>query len=222
MLTSRLVRHVSPLALNSHALACSPKPFLTFSRGYLKQKRWAEIILLEDHEKLGKKHTLATVRPGYARNFLVPKELAVYATAENRIAYNLTKTSVESATAVDAANSAQREMDDYVSSFVDRLHKTTLKFVRGDPVKPVTKSEVVVILRREYVLPGLNAEQLIFPNGVDQLSQYGEFEVEATLSKNSTLPGVGLWGEFESRNIKPVPFKVIIEGPSTGNRSSDD
>lgn len=43
-----------------------------------------EVILREDIEKLGHRGQLVKVAPGYARNFLLPKRLAVAATASNK------------------------------------------------------------------------------------------------------------------------------------------
>lgn len=43
-----------------------------------------EIILREDVEKLGSRGAVVKVADGYARNFLLPKKLAVAATASNR------------------------------------------------------------------------------------------------------------------------------------------
>ena len=42
-----------------------------------------QIILQEDIEKLGHRGDVVTVKPGYARNFLLPKKLAVEATSGN-------------------------------------------------------------------------------------------------------------------------------------------
>jgi len=42
-----------------------------------------QIILQEDVEKLGHRGDVVTVKPGYARNFLLPKKLAVEATPGN-------------------------------------------------------------------------------------------------------------------------------------------
>ena len=39
-----------------------------------------EIILKEDVDNLGSKDDLVTVRPGYARNFLIPQGMAIVAT----------------------------------------------------------------------------------------------------------------------------------------------
>ena len=42
-----------------------------------------EIILLKDLDKVGDKHTVVTVKDGYARNFLIPKGLALVANKPN-------------------------------------------------------------------------------------------------------------------------------------------
>jgi large subunit ribosomal protein L9 len=42
-----------------------------------------QIILQEDVEKLGNRGDVVTVKPGYARNFLLPNKLAVEATPGN-------------------------------------------------------------------------------------------------------------------------------------------
>ncbi len=43
-----------------------------------------EVILREDIDKLGNRGDMVKVAPGYARNFLIPKRLAVAATASNK------------------------------------------------------------------------------------------------------------------------------------------
>lgn len=43
-----------------------------------------EVILREDIEKLGSRGQVVKVAPGYARNFLLPKRLAVAATDSNK------------------------------------------------------------------------------------------------------------------------------------------
>jgi large subunit ribosomal protein L9 len=43
-----------------------------------------EVILREDIEKLGHRGEIVKVAPGYARNFLLPKKLAVQANASNK------------------------------------------------------------------------------------------------------------------------------------------
>lgn len=43
-----------------------------------------EIILLKDLDKVGDKHEIVNVKPGYGRNYLIPQGLAVNANAANR------------------------------------------------------------------------------------------------------------------------------------------
>src|SRR6476619_5407425 len=43
-----------------------------------------EVILREDIDKLGSRGEVVKVAPGYARNFLIPKKLAVAATESNK------------------------------------------------------------------------------------------------------------------------------------------
>ncbi len=43
-----------------------------------------EIILLKDIDKVGEKHTIVTVKNGYARNYLIPQKMALIANTTNR------------------------------------------------------------------------------------------------------------------------------------------
>ena len=64
-----------------------------------------QIILQEDIEKLGHRGDIVTVKPGYARNFLLPHKLAIEATAGNMKALERIRTSLakKTATELDAA-----------------------------------------------------------------------------------------------------------------------
>src|ERR1700683_1071997 len=64
-----------------------------------------QIILQEDIEKLGHRGDIVTVKPGYARNFLLPRKLAVEASAGNLKAIERIRTSLakKTATELDAA-----------------------------------------------------------------------------------------------------------------------
>ena len=50
-----------------------------------------ELILLQDVEKLGKRGDVLKVRDGFGRNFLLPQNLALPATDENRAALEFEK-----------------------------------------------------------------------------------------------------------------------------------
>ena len=54
-----------------------------------------EIILLEKIQKLGQIGDVVKVKPGYARNFLVPQGKALYATEENKNVFKEKKENIE-------------------------------------------------------------------------------------------------------------------------------
>jgi len=60
-----------------------------------------QIILQEDIDKLGHRGDVVTVKPGYARNYLLPRSLAIEATAGNMKALERIRTSLEKKTATE-------------------------------------------------------------------------------------------------------------------------
>ena len=60
-----------------------------------------QIILQEDVEKLGHRGDVVAVAPGYARNFLLPRKLAIEATAGNMKALERIRTSLAKRTATE-------------------------------------------------------------------------------------------------------------------------
>jgi large subunit ribosomal protein L9 len=60
-----------------------------------------QIILQEDIEKLGHRGDVVTVKPGYARNFLLPRKLAVEASAGNLKAIEKIRASLAKKTATE-------------------------------------------------------------------------------------------------------------------------
>ena len=80
-----------------------------------------QIILQEDVEKLGNRGDVVTVKPGYARNFLLPHKLAVEATAGNLKAIERIRTSLAKKTATEL-EAAQKQ--------AELLNGVALKFAR--------------------------------------------------------------------------------------------
>ena len=80
-----------------------------------------QIILQEDIDKLGHRGDVVTVKPGYARNYLLPRKLAVEATEGNLKAIERIRASLakKTATELDAAHQ-QAEL----------LNVVALKFTR--------------------------------------------------------------------------------------------
>jgi large subunit ribosomal protein L9 len=69
-----------------------------------------QIILQEDVDKLGHRGDVVTVKPGYARNFLLPQKLAVQATAGNLKAIERIRTSLAKKTATEL-EAAQKQAE---------------------------------------------------------------------------------------------------------------
>jgi large subunit ribosomal protein L9 len=80
-----------------------------------------QIILQEDVEKLGHRGDVVTVKPGYARNFLLPRKLAIEATSGNMKALERIRTSLAKKTATEL-DAAQKQ--------AELLNGAALKFSR--------------------------------------------------------------------------------------------
>jgi len=80
-----------------------------------------QIILQEDIEKLGHRGDIVTVKPGYARNFLLPRKLAVEASAGNLKAIERIRTALAKKTATEL-DAAQKQ--------AELLNSISLKFTR--------------------------------------------------------------------------------------------
>ena len=80
-----------------------------------------QIILQEDIDKLGHRGDVVTVKPGYARNYLLPRKLAVEATAGNLKAIERIRTSLAKKTATEL-EAAQKQ--------AELLSVVALKFTR--------------------------------------------------------------------------------------------
>ncbi len=63
-----------------------------------------EIILLKDIDTLGERHEVVNVKPGFARNYLIPGKMALTANATNRA-------KLEKLRADEAAHEAERIAD---------------------------------------------------------------------------------------------------------------
>jgi large subunit ribosomal protein L9 len=80
-----------------------------------------QIILKEDVEKLGNRGDVVTVKPGYARNFLLPHKLAIEATPGNMKALERIRGALAKKTATEL-DSAKKQ--------AELLSGVSLKFTR--------------------------------------------------------------------------------------------
>ena len=105
-----------------------------------------KVILKEDVRKLGKKNAVVEVSDGYARNFLLPRKLAVPATAEN---VNTMKMQEKAKKAQEAAEKAEAE------ATAAKLKELTVKVVAkggngGRLFGAVTSKEIADALQAQH------------------------------------------------------------------------
>jgi large subunit ribosomal protein L9 len=80
-----------------------------------------QLILIQDVDNLGKAGDLVAVKPGYGRNYLVPRGMAISATTSNVRRLEHERRTIAQRVAKDRANA---------QSVADRLNGMTLQFER--------------------------------------------------------------------------------------------
>jgi|SoiMethySBSTD1v2_1073268.scaffolds.fasta_scaffold1354301_1 large subunit ribosomal protein L9 len=80
-----------------------------------------ELLLKEDVENLGARGDLVKVKPGYGRNYLLPRGLAIQATPGNKKRIELQRTTILKKEAVERDTATQQ---------ADLLKDVTLEFAR--------------------------------------------------------------------------------------------
>jgi large subunit ribosomal protein L9 len=131
-----------------------------------------QVILRQDVEKVGKSGELVRVRPGFARNFLLPRELAVAATsaAVHRIEH-------ERAVAIVRAEKAKRE----AQGAADKLSALTIRIVQkaGDDGRlfgSVTTKDIEAALKAQGVAVDRKKIQL-----AEAIKAVGSYQVPVKL-----------------------------------------
>ena len=132
-----------------------------------------QIILTQDVDNLGKAGELVSVRPGYGRNYLVPRGLAVTATVRNKNRLDHEKTLIEKRVAKERANATE---------VAARINGMTLQFERmvGEDEKlfgSVTNRDIQEQLKRAGV--DIDHRWIQLDNAVKAL---GKYEVPVRLS----------------------------------------
>jgi large subunit ribosomal protein L9 len=125
-----------------------------------------QIILQEDIEKLGHRGDVVTVKPGYARNFLLPRKLAVEASIGNMKALERIRTALakKTATELDAAHK-QAELLNLVSlSFTRKTGENDQMF------GSVTTADIAEGLARENFK--IDKRQVQLPEAIKALGEY--------------------------------------------------
>lgn len=136
-----------------------------------------QVILLKDVKGIGKAGEVAKVSDGYARNLLLPKKLAMEATASNLNLLKRKKQEIE----------AQREVDlSRAQALKEQIEKTTitLKSKAGEGGRlfgAITSKDIADVLEKEHKIV-IDKKKVVLDSPIKQV---GLAEVEVKL-----FPGV--------------------------------
>ena len=126
-----------------------------------------DIILLKDMDKLGDKHSVVSVKPGYGRNYLIPQGVGVVANAVNR-------KKLDTLIAEEEAKESAR-LEEY-RSLAQQMEGKTLKIgvkagTTGKIFGSVTSVQVSLALKDQL---GLDVERkkIVLPEEVKDLGTY--------------------------------------------------
>lgn len=133
-----------------------------------------EIILKKDYENLGKAMEIVTVKDGYARNFLIPNDIAVIATESNKKRIAETKRMYEKREAKLMAEAAE---------LAKKIEQTpcTIAVKVGEEDKifgSVTSQDIAEFLKKE----GFSVEKR-FVKLEEPIKRLGVYTVDITLYK---------------------------------------
>jgi large subunit ribosomal protein L9 len=136
-----------------------------------------QIILQEDVEKLGHRGDVVTVKPGYARNFLLPNKFAIEATAGNMKALERIRGSLAKKTATEF---------DAAKKHAEALNGVSLKFTRKTGENDqlfgsVTNGDIADALKTQGF--EVDKRQIILP---ESLRALGEFPVTIKVFRDIT------------------------------------
>lgn len=134
-----------------------------------------EIILLQDIEKVGEKHTIVSVKNGYARNYLIPKKMAIIANDSNRQKLDDIK---QKAAEVEAVILGK------VQEIADKLEGKILKIgakagTSGKIFGSVTNIQLAQALQEQFEVE-VDRRDIVMP---EEIKTVGTYEAELKLHK---------------------------------------
>ena len=137
-----------------------------------------QVVLLEDVKSLGKKGQIVNVNDGYARNFILKKNLGVEATAKNLNDLKLQKANAEKIAAEQLA--AAKELAEKLEGM-----SVTLSMKAGEGGKAfgsVSGKEIAAAAKEQLNLE-IDKKKLVLPEAI---KTFGTHEVPVKLHKDVT------------------------------------
>ena len=135
-----------------------------------------QIILLQDTEKLGNKDDIVNVKDGYARNYLIPKKMAVIAT--------------ESAKKVLAENKKQRahkeaKLKGDAESLATRIGNLKLTIgVKASSTGKIFGSVTPLLIAEAINKNGFEIERKQVVVADDHIKEVGEYTIKVKLHRD--------------------------------------
>ena len=132
-----------------------------------------KVILLEDVKALGKKGQIVDINDGYARNFLLPRKMAVEANAQNMSQLQGRK---------DSANFKKEQEKEYALSIQEKLSKIRLKIKvkageNGKIFGSITSKEIATELKSQQGIE-IDKKKILLK---DSIKETGVFNIEIKL-----------------------------------------
>jgi large subunit ribosomal protein L9 len=124
------------------------------------------VILRENIENLGKKGDIVNVAPGYGRNYLIPKKIAIEVTSRNMKMIEIEKKVLQ--------KGLEKEMASY-QEFIDQLNAVTLSFTRKASEKDIIFGSVSATdIRDALVDQGFDVEKkkILLDEPIKRLGNY--------------------------------------------------
>jgi large subunit ribosomal protein L9 len=136
-----------------------------------------QIILQEDVEKLGHRGDVVTVKPGYARNFLLPNKIGIQATPGNMKALERIRGSLakKTATELDAAKKQAELLSGVSVKFARKTGENDQMF------GSVTTGDIAEALKKQNFEVDKRQVQL-----ADPIKSIGEFPVTVKVFRDVT------------------------------------
>lgn len=126
-----------------------------------------QVIMLKDVDKVGDKHEVVTVKPGFGRNYLIPRGLAIIASKSNlgRLAEMTRREEAQE----------QKRLDDY-KAMANKLEGQTLKVgakasSSGRIFGSVTQLQVVQALKEQFRLE-VERKKIVLPENAKEIGSY--------------------------------------------------
>lgn len=126
-----------------------------------------EVILLQDIEKVGDKHTIISVKPGFGRNYLIPKGLAIVANSHNKSKLDEIQAKLA---AIEASKLAEyQEIANHVAGKVLRIGAKA--GTSGKIFGSVTNIQIAAALKGQFGLE-IDKKKIRLPEEVKMLGTY--------------------------------------------------